>query len=64
MLIVSVILVNLALIIYTVPILNELKRKTLLPWHVVMFCIGLICDIFETFIMYKLGGNKIRHCNT
>jgi len=24
-----------------------------------MFCIGLICDVSGTFIMYKLGGSKI-----
>ena len=60
MLFISIILINLALIVYTVSILNEFKRKRLFPWHVVMFCIGLICDVFGTFIMYKLGGSKIR----
>ena len=59
MLVISMILVNLALVFYTVSILNEFKRKTLLPWHVAMFCIGLICDAFGTFIMYKSGGSKI-----
>lgn len=59
MLVVSIILVNLALVFYTVSILNEFKRKTLYSWHVVLFCIGLICDAFGTFIMYKIGGSKI-----
>ncbi|MCB2292674.1 TIGR03987 family protein [Clostridium algoriphilum] len=60
MLVISIILVNLALIFYTVSILNEVKRKTLLPWHVVMFCIGLACDILGTLIMYELGGSMVR----
>ena len=60
MLVISIILVNLALIFYTVSILSEVKRKTLLPWHVVMFCIGLTCDIVGTLIMYKLGGSMVR----
>lgn len=59
MLVVSIVLINLALIIYTISILNEFKRKTLLPWHVVMFCIGLICDVIGTFMMYKVGGSNI-----
>ena len=60
MLVISIILVNLALIFYTVSILNEVKRKALLPWHVVTFCIGLTCDILGTLIMYELGGSTIR----
>ena len=60
MLIISITLVNFAFVLYTVSILNEVKRKTLLTWHVVVFCIGLICDILGTLIMYKLGGSMIR----
>ncbi|MCB2298373.1 HsmA family protein [Clostridium tagluense] len=59
MLVFSIILVSLALIIYTISILNEYRRKTLLPWHAIMFCIGFIFDVSGTFIMYKLGGNKL-----
>ena len=59
MLVFSIVLVNLALIIYTISILNEFRRKTLFPWHVVMFSIGLICDAFGTFIMYRIGGSAL-----
>jgi uncharacterized repeat protein (TIGR03987 family) len=59
MLITSIILINLALIVYTIPIISGLKRKKLLFWHVVMFCICFICDVSGTFLMFKLGGNKI-----
>jgi uncharacterized repeat protein (TIGR03987 family) len=59
MLVFSVILVSLALIIYTISILHEVKRKLLLPWHAVMFHIGFIFDLSSTIIMYKLAGSKI-----
>lgn len=59
MLIFSIILMSLALIIYTISILNEFTRKTLLPWHTFMFCIGFCFDVASTIIMYKLGGSMI-----
>ena len=54
----SIVLVSLALIIYTISILNESRRKTLLHWHAIMFCIGFVFDVSGTFIMYKLGGSN------
>ena len=51
----SIVLVSLALIIYTISILNESKRNTLLHWHAIMFCIGFIFDLSGTFIMYNIG---------
>ncbi|MBU3181868.1 HsmA family protein [Clostridium psychrophilum] len=60
MLVISIILVNLALIFYTISILNEVNRKILLPWHAVMFCVGLTCDILGTLIMYEIGGSTVR----
>ena len=59
MLLFSIILMTLALIIYTISILNEFRGKTLLPWHAIMFCIGFIFDATSTIIMYNLGGSKI-----
>lgn len=58
MLVFSVILINLALIIYTISILNEFKRKALLPWHAIMFCMGFIFDMASTIIMYNLAGSN------
>ncbi|MGH4118473.1 HsmA family protein [Clostridium sp.] len=58
MLVFSVILINLAFIIYTISILNEFKQKTLLRWHTIMFCIGFIFDLASTIIMYNLSGSK------
>ena len=58
MLVFSVILMSLALIIYTVSILNEFWRKKLLPWHAFMFCTGFCFDVASTIIMYKLGGSR------
>ena len=59
MLVFSVMLISLALIIYTIPILNGVKRKLLLPWHAVMFHIGFIFDLSSTIIMYKIAGSKL-----
>ncbi|MGH4137952.1 HsmA family protein [Clostridium sp.] len=59
MLVFSIVLVNFALIIYTISIFSEFRRKTLLPWHVGMVSIGLICDVFATFIMYRIGGSMV-----
>lgn len=59
MLVFSIILMTLALIIYTISILNEFRGQTLLPWHAIMFCIGFIFDVTSTVIMYKLGGSKL-----
>jgi len=59
MLVFSIILMTLALIIYTISILNEFRQKTLLPWHAIMFCIGFTFDVASTIIMYKLGGSKV-----
>ncbi|MBU3161156.1 TIGR03987 family protein [Clostridium frigoris] len=60
MLVIAIILINLALIFYTISILNEVKEKTLLPWHVVILCIGLTCDILGTLIMFELGGGIVK----
>jgi uncharacterized repeat protein (TIGR03987 family) len=60
MIVIAVVLINLALILYTIPILSERKRKTILFWHVIMFCTGFVFDASGTFMMYKLGGSKIR----
>jgi uncharacterized repeat protein (TIGR03987 family) len=60
MLAVSIILINLALVIYTISIWNESRCKNLKLWHAVMFCGGFIFDVAGTFMMYKIGGSKIR----
>ena len=60
MLVISIILVNLALVFYTISILNEVKEEVLRSWHVVMFFIGLTCDIVGTLIMYELGGGIVK----
>ena len=60
MLVVSIILISIALIFYTISILHEFIRKKLLPWHSIMFCIGFSFDMASTIIMYKLSGSKIK----
>lgn len=41
MLVVSVVLVNIALIMYTPPIYNMFRKKTILKWHVIILWVGL-----------------------
>lgn len=60
MLVFSIILISLALIIYTISILDEFLRKKLLPRHAIMFCIGFGFDMGSTIIMYRLSGSKIK----
>lgn len=61
MLAVSIILINLSLIIYTVVVWNEFKTKSISLWHVIIFGIGFIFDCLGTFMMYKLGGSKVSY---
>ncbi len=61
MLAISIILINLALVIYTVVVWNEFKIKSILLWHIITFSIGFIFDVLGTFMMYKLGGSKVNY---
>jgi len=61
MLAISIILINLALITYTVVVWNEFKTKSIRLWQVITFSIGFIFDCLGTFIMYKIGGSKISY---
>ncbi|WP_026883932.1 HsmA family protein [Clostridium akagii] len=61
MLVISIILINLALIMYTVVAWKEFRTKSILLQHVIVFSIGFIFDVVGTFLMYKLGGNKISY---
>lgn len=61
MLAISIILINLALVIYTVVVWNEFKIKSIRLWHIITFSIGFIFDVLGTYMMYKLGGGKISY---
>lgn len=55
-LIFAIISISLALVFYTIGVFAEKKKGTLLPWHVVMFWLGFICDLMGTITMKKIAG--------
>ena len=44
-----------ALIFYTIGVWSEKFQKTLKPWHVVIFWLGLVCDTLGTTLMEKMA---------
>lgn len=61
MLPISIILINLSMIIYTVVVWNEFRTKSIFLWHVITLAVGFIFDVLGTFMMYKIGGSKISY---
>ena len=53
-----VILILVALVLYTIAIWSETIVKQLKPWIIIIFSIALICDIISTSKMYFLAGNQ------
>lgn len=44
-----------ALIFYTIGVWSEKFQKTLKPWHVIIFWLGLACDTIGTTLMEKMA---------
>lgn len=57
MLIYAIIFINLALVLYTIGVWAEKFQKTLKPWHLIFFFLGLICDTTGTLLMKQLSNN-------
>lgn len=53
--IISIILITLALIFYSLGVWSERIAKYLKPWHVVAFWIGFSFDISGTYVMHQLA---------
>lgn len=51
MLLPAIILITLALVFYTVGVWAERVQRTLKPWHVAMFGLGLAADASGTYLM-------------
>lgn len=51
MLLPAIILITLALILYTIGVWSERVQKVLKPWHAVFFGLGLAADASGTFLM-------------
>jgi uncharacterized repeat protein (TIGR03987 family) len=56
MLISAIILITLALVCYTIGVWSERVQKTLKPWHVVFFGLGLAADATGTFLMSMIAS--------
>ena len=55
-LIIAIIFMNLALLFYSIGVWSEKIQKTLKPWHLAFFYLGLICDTTGTGAMEKIAG--------
>jgi uncharacterized repeat protein (TIGR03987 family) len=54
---VAIVLISVALVLYTTAIWSEKIKKRLLPWMLLIFVIALVCDIIGTTMMgYQNGG--------
>lgn len=53
---VAIVLITLALVFYSIGVWAERVQRTLRPWHVVMFVIGLACDASGTFVMGRIAA--------
>jgi uncharacterized repeat protein (TIGR03987 family) len=52
----AVIIINLALLFYTIGVWGERIQGRLKVWHAVFFWLGLICDIWGTVLMFGYAG--------
>jgi uncharacterized repeat protein (TIGR03987 family) len=67
MLISGIILVFLALIFYSIGVWNEMHQGELKKFHLIMFWIGLLCDILSTLCMGLVSKTPFEinlHCVT
>jgi uncharacterized repeat protein (TIGR03987 family) len=55
----SVVLITLALVFYTIGVWSERLAGRLRPWHLVFFWSGLICDASGTAIMMEFSGANL-----
>ena len=53
---VSMIIISLALVFYTIGVWSERIQGRLKPWHLVFFYLGLICDTCGTGLMIEMAG--------
>lgn len=55
MLLIAIITISLALVFYTIGAWAEKLQKTLKPWHVIIFWLGLVCDTTGTTLMSMMA---------
>jgi uncharacterized repeat protein (TIGR03987 family) len=52
----AVIVINLALIFYSIGVWSERIQGRLKVWHTVFFWLGLVCDTVGTGMMFEMAG--------
>lgn len=52
----AVIVINLALIFYSIGVWSERIQGRLKVWHTVFFWLGLVCDTLGTGMMFEMAG--------
>ena len=52
----AVVFILLAAITYTVAVFAELRSRTLKPWHLALFWLGLVFDTTGTTLMSRIAG--------
>jgi uncharacterized repeat protein (TIGR03987 family) len=53
---IAVIIINLALLFYSIGVWSERIQDRLKVWHTVLFYFGLICDTWGTGLMFEFVG--------
>jgi uncharacterized repeat protein (TIGR03987 family) len=53
---IPMIVINLALVFYSIGVWSERIAGKLKWWHLAVFVLGLICDIWGTGLMFKIAG--------
>ncbi len=53
---VPVIIINFALVFYTIGVWSERIAGRLKPWHTLFFWMGIICDTWGTGLMFEMAG--------
>jgi uncharacterized repeat protein (TIGR03987 family) len=52
----AVIIINLALVFYSIGVWSERIQGRLKVWHTVFFWLGLVCDTVGTGMMFEMAG--------
>lgn len=58
MFIASLVIINLALLWYTIGVWAERVQRVLKPWHVVCFGLGLASDATGTYLMTRIAASN------
>jgi uncharacterized repeat protein (TIGR03987 family) len=57
--ILSIILITLALVFYTIGVWSERLAGRLKPWHLAFFWAGFVCDTAGTGLMMEMSGGDL-----